>query len=58
MGASELKGGSFWGVPHNFISIEAPGGHNPTLVMTYVYDYEHINSVKNKDETELSKSVF
>ena len=46
MGASELMGGSFWGVPHNFICIEAPGGHNSALVMTYVYDYEHIKCEK------------
>ena len=35
-GVGELEGGSIWGRPHNFISLVAPKGHNPALVIPFM----------------------
>ena len=33
----ELEGGSIWGGSHNFISLGAPKGHNPDLIVSTIF---------------------
>ena len=39
-GAGELQGGSVWGGLHNFITLGASKGHNPTLISLHdIYNF-------------------